>query len=345
MKRLRSLAATSLGLLGAAILVGQPLAFAATPAGSPSSIGGPGSGQALEIAPPVMSLTVNPGQVVKTQIKLRDISKDPLIVTNEVDDFVAAGEDGTPKILTGNDTNNPFTMKAWVAPISQLDLQPQQIKTLNVTIDVPATASPGGHYGVIRFTGTPPNLHGTGVSLSASLGALVLLTVTGNIKDQLSVQQFSANKNGHTGSLFQSAPVNFTLRLKNSGNVQEEPTGHIAITDMFGKPVASLLINTPPHNVLPDSIRKFDEQLGSTTIGNRHLFGHYHAVMNVEYGTSNKHTLTASLSFWIIPYRLIGIIVLALIVAFLGLRYLIRFYNRRIIAKAQQSASRSHKKK
>src|SRR3982750_3236155 len=57
------------------------------------------AGQALEIAPPVIELKVNPGQTVTTQLSLRGVSKDKLLVTGQVNDFVAAGEDGTPKIL------------------------------------------------------------------------------------------------------------------------------------------------------------------------------------------------------------------------------------------------------
>lgn len=55
------------------------------------------SGQALEIAPPVVALTADPGQKLDTQINLRDISSSPLVVTGTLNDFSAQGEDGNPK--------------------------------------------------------------------------------------------------------------------------------------------------------------------------------------------------------------------------------------------------------
>jgi hypothetical protein len=333
MKRPLSLLIIGVALVLYSASLVAPVALAATSGGS-------GSGQALEISPPVMTLTANPGQVLKTKISLRDVTDGDLSVSNEIDDFVAAGEDGTPKILLGQDANDsPFSMKDWVQPLPQLLLKSKQIKTLDVVINVPKSASPGGHYGVIRFTGTPPGLTGSGVSLSASLGALMLITVNGDIKENLTVQQFSvgmlnSDKTvGKAANFFEAAPLAFTELIKNEGNIHEKPTGQVIIKDMFGKPVAGLNINLPPRNILPDSTRKFTQNLDKSVIGTKRLFGHYTATLTVKYGKDQM--LTAKQSFWVIPWKLILFIVILLIGGFFGLRYLIRRYNRFIISKVQ----------
>lgn len=338
-RRLASLATATIAFLAVGLLTAPFAALAATtsPPGS-----GAGAGQALEIAPPIITLTVNPGQSIKTQIKLVDISKNDLIVTNEIDDFVANGTNGTPKILLNGSGNDPFSMKNWVEPLPEFTLSPQNIKTLNVTINVPKNASPGGHYSVIRFTGIPPQLQGQGVSLSASLGALVMLTVNGNIKHSVTVQKFTVSKNGHPGSFFSSTPLEFTELLKNNGNVQEQPTGTIVIKNMFGHITASMPVNTPPHQVLPASTRNFTEPLGTSVLGTKHLFGYYTATLNLTYGP-DKTPLTVKLSFWVIPWKLILGIVIALIVLFFVLRFVLRRYNRRIISKAQGGNSAASK--
>jgi hypothetical protein len=72
----------------ACLLIEAPsmaLAATAAPKASPPPTN-PNYGQALEIAPPVVYLTINPGQTAKTQIYLRDISSGDLIVTGEADD-------------------------------------------------------------------------------------------------------------------------------------------------------------------------------------------------------------------------------------------------------------------
>jgi len=294
------------------------------------------AGQALEIAPPVITLTGNPGQTIQTQISLRDISSSDLVVTNEINDFTANGEDGTPKILLDESAEtNPYSMKSWITPLAQFTLAPKQIKKISVLIHIPANASPGGYYSIIRFTGTPPELKDTGVSLSASLGSLILLKVNGKVNEQLGVQEFSVNNGGKTGSIFESTPLTFIARLKNTGNIHEQPAGQVVVTDMFGKTVAAVNVNLPPRLILPHTTRKFEAPLDSSVIGNKKLFGRYTAKLNLTYGT-NGQKITSEISFWVIPYRLIGGAILGLVIVFFGLKHLIKRYNRHIISKARK---------
>jgi len=320
---------TSISLLAAVLIVGG---FSVLPTAAANT---QGSGDALEIAPPVINLKADPGQTIKTNINLRDVSNSKLLVANEINDFVAGGEDGTPKILLDNSQPNPYSLRDWVVALPTLTLQPHQIKQLPVTIHVPKNASPGGYYGVIRFTASSPDPNGNGVSLSASLGSLVLLRVNGAVKESMSVAEFSTSQSGKTGTLFQFPPVDFTVRLKNDGNVFEQPVGQIAITDMFNRKVANVNVNLEQRNVLPQSIRRFDQPLDSSVIGNKILFGLYHANLRVVYG-ANQQVITASATFWVIPYTLIGIIIVVLVVGFFVLRFLIKRYNRHIINQAQK---------
>lgn len=319
-----------LGIIGLSLLAGyfalSPLVVSAADTNT--------SGQALEIAPPVITLSADPGQTIKTEIRLRNISKGSLIVKGQVNDFVAAGEDGTPKILLEDQASGPYSIKGWVNTLPEVLMASKQIKTMTATITIPADASPGGHYGVIRFTATAPELQSTGVSLSASLGSLVLIKVNGATKESMAVQEFSINKAGKSGTLFESTPLQFVERLKNTGNIHEQPVGQVSVTDMFGKKVAAVNINLPPRNVLPQSIRKFEQPFDSAVLGNKMLFGRYTAKLSVTYGT-DKQVITSNLVFWVIPYTLIGIAIIALVIGFFALRFFIRRYNRHIIKKAQ----------
>lgn len=293
-----------------------------------------GGGQALEIGPPVLDLSGDPGQTVKAQINLRDVSPNKLVVTNEINDFVAAGEDGTPKILLDKGETSPYSIKSWITVLPSFTLVPKQVQTLSVTVKIPTNAAPGGYYGVIRFTGTPPGLEGTGVSLSASLGSLVFLKVNGNAKEKLSVAEFYASNDGTKTQLFEAAPIGFTERIQNTGTIHEQPTGQITVTDMFGKTLAHVNVNLPPRNILPGSIRKFEQKLDSSVIGNKFLFGKYTAKLNLTYGGSVE-TLSSSFEFWVIPYKLIAGIIIGLIALFFLVRYGIKRYNRYIIGQAR----------
>jgi hypothetical protein len=172
------------------------------------------------------------------------------------------------------------------------------------------------------------------VSLSASLGTLVLLRVNGDAKESMSIEQFSTTKNGENMWLFESQPITFLTRVKNTGSTHEQPTGQIAIKDMFGNAVANVNVNLNQNNVLPASTRRFDAPLDSSVVGDRFLFGRYTADLKLTYGTSGQ-TLTESTSFWVIPYRLVAFAIILLIVLFVVFRIGLRRYNERLIERSR----------
>ena len=290
-------------------------------------------GQALEIGPPVVNLSADPGQTITTSISIRDVSTTSLIVTNEINDFIANGEDGTPQVVLDQTVQSPYSIRSWITPIDQLTLKPKEIKSIPLTISVPNGAAPGGYYGIVRFTGTPPDLEGTGVSLSASLGSLIFLRVNGDAKEQMSIEQFYANDGTKEQSLFEFKPITLSVRLKNNGNIYEQPTGLVTVKNMFGKAIATLPVNDAQRTILPDSTRKFDQLLDSTVVGDGLMFGHYTADVTVKYGSSGQ-SITTTTGFWVIPFKLIIAGVVLLIVAFFIFRFLIRRYNNVIVAKA-----------
>lgn len=328
---MKRLLATTLGLLIASTLGIVSIAHAVDQP----------PGQALEIAPPVLNLKANPGETVNATINLRDISSSALQVTGTVDDFTANGEDGIPKILLDNNEPTPYSIKNWVQPLAKLTLQPRQIESLPVVIKVPANASPGGYYGVIRFTATAPGMESSGVSLSASLGALVFIRVNGAANEALAFDSFYASKTSADDAswLFESQPITFNQRIKNTGNVYEQPTGQIAVKDMFGNLVANVNVNLERRSVLPGTVRRLDQPLDKSNIGDRMLFGLYHATLTMNYGESNKQ-ITSEISFWVIPWRLI-LLVLAIIVALAVVgRIVIRRYTDRVVGRSRGSRRR-----
>lgn len=302
----------------------------------------PTGGQALEIAPPVIVLTADPGEVINSTITLRDVSNGNLVVTNQINDFVAGGEDGTPKLILDDSVTSPYSMKSWVTAIPEMTILARKIEKLPLKITVPANAAPGGYYSVVRFTGTPTATTGTGVSLSASLGTLILLKINGVAKEKLTIEEFSINKNGGKNWLFENTPLQFIERIKNDGNLHEQPTGQIAITDMFGNNTANVNINLEQNNILPQSIRKFNQVFDSAQLGDKILFGKYTAVLKLTYGAS-KQVITQTITFWVIPYTMIGIIILSLIAAFFALRFALKRYNKYIrdqVLNANQAAEK-----
>ena len=322
----RTIHATILCLMALSIVVSNFIpAHAAT---NPAE-----AGQALEIAPPVINLRGNPGESVKGTINLRDVSPTSLVVTNQINDFTAQGEEGMPKLLLEEGENSPYSMKAWFRPIGKITLKPKEIQKLPFTIDIPKDAAPGGYYSVVRFSGTAPGIDSTGVSLSASVGALIFMRVNGDAHEKLSIASFDAvTKQNKPQTVLEGTPIIFAVRIKNEGNVHEQPAGQIMITDMFGKTVAGLNVNLPPRNILPGTIRRFETHLDKTVIGKKMLFGMYHATVSIK--DAKGQIITDKLTFWVIPWKLMIIGTFAVILGFIMLRRMIRGYNQAIIRKA-----------
>lgn len=294
-----------------------------------------GTGQALEIAPPRLDVSADPGTTVRTKLSLRDVAAIPLRVNNQINDFVADGESGVPKILTDeSEQTSPYSLRDWIQPIPQLTLQPREIVDVPVVISVPANASPGGYYAVVRFTAEAADQDKSGVSLSASLGALVFLRVNGEAEEKLSIVEFATQQDGKNTGLFESTPVQFTQRVKNSGTIHLQPKGKVTVKDTFGNVIATVNVNLESSNVLPDQVRKFTSRLDSSVIGNRVMFGRYTADLTMNYGTKNQ-TITSSTSFWIIPYKLILFVLFAFIVLFFAFRRGLSRYNEKVIQKAR----------
>lgn len=284
-------------------------------------------GQGLEISPTVIDLKADPGQSKTLQIYVRNLTNQTLVIGGEVNDFVAAGEDGQPKFLLEDSESSPYSIKDWVKTLQKVTLVPSERKSIAVGLEIPKNAGPGGHYGVVRFTGTPPELEGTGVSLSASVGTLILVNVSGNVSEKAKLAEiYTANAKGKKQSLFEYGPISIGLRLQNEGNVHFKPSGTIRVTNMRGKEIASFKLNEQGSNVLPGSIRKYEQNLDKKL-----LFGRYKVQADVVYGSDNT-ILSASKTFWVIPYKLI-LIALALVVLVI---FLIRRYNRAIVKRASK---------
>ena len=310
--------------------VGLYVAILIAPAGIATA---QSAGQGLEISPPLVEINTDPGKTVTAHIKVRNVTKQELLAKPQVNDFVAQGEEGQPKLLLNQNAEpSPYSIGGWIGDLADLDIASQEVKTETVTINVPAKASPGGHYGVVRFTAQAPGIDSTGVSLSASVGTLVLINVSGKVVQKAQIAEFYAGKDGKKGSFFQNGPITFTERLKNEGNTHFKPTGTIRITNAFGKETAVLSVNSTGGNVLPASIRRFEQ-----TLNKKHLFGHYKAEANIQYAGK---TLNQSIGFWVIPLKstaiVLGIIILAVAV--------LRLYVKQAVKKASKSSKNASKK-
>lgn len=297
-----------------------------------------GSGSGLKVSPVTTNIVMNKGETHTVTVYVQNVTKDTVSLQAIINDFTAGdNETGQPQlILDPNQYAPTHSLKRYVAPIDNFTLQPGEQKGVIVSISIPQSAAAGGYFGAVRFA--PASITGgSNVTLTASIGSLILVKVPGDVKEDLKLVSMDVR----TGA-DDSPRVVFTgnsglvaaVRIQNLGDVQEQPFGKVLLKQGDNQLAAYELNNTTPRgNVLPDSIRKFTIDLDKVGV-----FGQYTLVGNFGYG-SNGQLLSGQTTFYVIPVALIvaAVIVLLLIVfAIFGLPRLVKAYNRRVIRNASR---------
>lgn len=265
------------------------------------------------VSPPLTEKELTPGTVFTDTIKITNPNQStPLLVDVTVNDFSAKGEDGQQNFSEPGEETSSFALSKWITVLQEFTIEPNESKEISYSITVPANAEPGGKYGVIFFSPSIPGSPASGNSVIAipKIGALLLMTVPGQITYDGKIVEFSANKKLYIDS---NNVVNFLTRFNNLSAAHVKPQGNIVIKNTLGKEVASIPVNEKSGNVLPDSIRKFEN-----TWQKKWGFGYYKASVNLTYATGKN--ATAKLTFWIIPWKATGIAILVLVILFFIIR-------------------------
>lgn len=297
-----------------------------------SALAATDAAQGLQISPVVINLNADKGKTYDLKISVTNVTTGDLLFNSYVNDFKSKDETGNPDILLSSNLPPTASIVSWVQPIGQIPLKSGERSDLDVIVNVPANAESGGHYGIIRFSGTAPQQKQNNVALAASAGVLVLVRVSGQITESLKLSDFYTQHGSTRTSMFATGPIGFVERVTNTGNVHVAPTGNIVITNMLGKNVGTLKVNATRGNVLPSSTRRFEQSLNK-----KWLFGKYTAAISLAYGTQGK-VLLGTTTFWVIPWVQLLIGLAILIVFVLLLRWIIKRYNKWVVKKATPSS-------
>lgn len=270
----------------------------------------------LTAIPPRLEIEGDPGQVVTKEIKVRNESLQNRVVYTTIKDFIVSDDSGTPLQLEDTDleTNpdlNRWTASSWIhiSP-TKLQLKPGETKSLTLTVIVPDNALPGGHYSMILHS--PQNevaLDETGAAIQTNVGTLVYITVAGDITENARIEKFTAPKFSEYG------PIDIDTTVYNLSDVHISPIGQITIKNWLGGTTQKIVLN--PINIFPYTSRDI-----TSTLSRRWLFGRYQAQLEAGYGTQGN-LLAATLYFWVIPWRLL-LLLIAFVAILFTLVYLLR---------------------
>lgn len=281
----------------------------------------PGSG--LSISPVLSEFEIQPGQASKLDITLKNITGGDILAQAFVNDFTSDNETGNPQIITDTSKKNPSSIRDFVLGLEDIALAKGEQKKVTVTLQTAAKTPPGAYYGIIRFKAVPTGANSPqsgDVALTASVGTIVLITVPGDLREQVQLSGIHVYKGDNVGTFFFSQPDKVGIEIKNLGNGFAQPFGTVEITDTFGKKVHSYQLNNTStrSTVLPGSSRILKNNIKDTNKP-----GRYTITANVAYGSGS--VLVSKKTFWYIPIWL-AITVLILLLVLSAATY--RLYRR-----------------
>jgi len=287
----------------------------------------------LSVSPTLFEMSANPAQTWQSSVRVINANEYDIRIYAEPVNFTSEGEGGHGSLvpLLGQPTDAQ-TLAEWIAVSDEEILIPaEQTVSIPFTISVPTDATPGGHFAAILI-GTRPFGDSSGqaqVETSQVVSSLVFLSVAGDIVETGNIREFVTQN-----AVYEQADVSFSVRFENTGNVHLQPQGEIEIFNMWGQSRGAVSINKNSQfgNVLPDSIRNYlfewSREWSIIDIGRNK------AVVTLAYGDDVRQFVNETTYFWIIPWKLLLLVVTGLGL-FLGLLiWGVRLYVRKMLLLA-----------
>ena len=295
----------------------------------------------LTTSPLPINLSVNPGSTISTDLRIQNSSNQPQKIKVSLMKFAAYGESGKPALQDRAPGDEYFD---WVSfSPSTFTAPPNQWQTVKMTISTPKDAAFGYYYAVV-FSPANQKPKGEGNKFLGSTAILVLLDVKSpNAKRSAKVVDFSVSRKS-----YEFLPATFNIRVHNDGNVHLLPTGTIYIK-RGSKQIAAIPFNSQHGNILPNSYRIYTsswsdgfpvyqtkEENGRVVLDKngqpltelkwdfsklpKLKFGRYTANLLAVYDNGSRDVpMEASVSFWVIPWRIIAFVLVVGILVFIGL--------------------------
>jgi hypothetical protein len=309
------------------------------------------SSSSLTTSPISVSLNDKPGQTTTTTLEVENNGTQPVSVGVQLKTFTASGDSGQAAIVSPVSSD---TSLSWVH-FSQTTFTalPGVFTPIQMTISLPKGADLGYYYAII-FRPILAVKSGANTNKFTLSNAILVLVDTGSSNEvrQLQVNSFTSSK-----KLYQYLPATFSVNIRNSGNIYVPPQGAIYIsrTASGSNPIATLSINKSGGRVLPKSNRVFtaawssgfpkyepelvagqpltkkngqpiDKLVWNFADVDQFRFGKYYAHLTLVYNNGQRDIpIYGSVSFWVIPWKLLLIafvlILIPVLFFIMALRY------------------------
>lgn len=347
---------TAMLLLSAGALLIGPIALATKLVGAQGTVSGD-EGFSLQVSPSPLIATVKPGIATTLDLRIRN--------TSSVTQALKMGMRSFTIDETSGKVNLQKTSPADVARFVRFE-QPTfsvaagAIFTQKVIIETPASAGFTYSFATTISQQDPPKAEKGKTALQGTIAVFTLL----NVDKPGATRQLTLTRLTAAQHVYEYLPADFSLTLKNSGNTLAQPKGTVYIQRHSDdpQPLAAIPLNQNGGFILPNTSRSiqaswnggfphYETTVDSQTQASQSKLswqggdvsklrvGRYVAKVVATYDDGQRDVpLTAEVTFWVIPWRMLA--VATLIIALVGIGIVTTF---RKSTKALRPAKRGQK--
>lgn len=218
-------------------------------------------------------------------------------------------------------TDQTSTVASWLEiNRGRQEIDPGATTSIPLTIRIHPFAKPGVYYafvGVVSADNQPEAqakvLRGDGD------GTIVKITIKDKKSDLLRISNFLVNR-----FIFLSSHRNIQIEVENNGDAPSVPKGEVIFYNSRGEEVSSVKVNEEGITVPPGESRELQAGIPFTD-----KLGRFKANLRLDYGATQKVTIFDTAQFFMIPLKLMIVLIIAIILFSLMVTYLLRraFYD------------------
>jgi len=279
----------------------------------------------IKVSPATIDLVVGRGQTTEEVISIENQGDSVARIRVYAMDFSIDKESNFAFSEPGHES---YSCARWLTPDeAEFDLNPGETKEVKVTISVPSEVEPGGHYAALFFETTPVEAPpGVSVTIAGRIPSLFYLTIPG-------ITEAEVFSDAEIVSLLlpgwvEKGPVETGVVVRNTGNIHLTIAAKAYFSGFRGENIGELDLGQVV--VLPHSERIMKGSWEKTPLLSKVKASVVIGYFDQQGELVNK---TQTADFWIIPWKLVVIIVVALGLLIVLIWRLRRRYRLRIERK------------
>lgn len=303
----------------------------------------------ITVSPISLDITGQPGITVQNRIRVHNNGSTPLHLSVSLKKIVPADTDPGFQLV---DPTPQDEFISWIhIETPRFEAPPQEWVYIPFSISIPSNAA-FGYYPAFVINQEASPSSGTAV-LSGGVAVLTALNVLSpNAHVESDLLDFSASS-----QITEWLPVTFFATIKNKGNIHVRPRGNIFISSGEKNDIDILEVNLDQSTIIPGSTRTFTSSWTNGFItkekdesGRERFVIHWEKITNMRIGKytarlllvydagTRDATLEAITTFWVVPWKLLLILLTLLLVIIISIRLLFRWYVRRLLKKQEYGA-------